>query len=311
MAILLTGASGFVGSRLIDVIDGDLIPVVRRASNLEGEVLKTIDGATNWAGVLERVDVIIHCAARVHVMNDDVQVPLAAFRAVNVEGAENLARQAARAGVKRFILLSSIKVNGECSLENAPFSEQDEANPQDPYAISKYEAEESLKEICAETGMEFVIIRPPLVYGAKVKANFRSMLKWLSFGVPLPLGAIKHNKRSLVYVDNLVDLIKVCIEHPAAANQTFLVSDDEDISTEELLRRNSRALGKKLHLFPVPEGLFNLVGKLVGRGDIGRRLADSLQVDISHTKMTLNWKPPHSLEYGLKETSDWFKNFKP
>ena len=311
MAILLTGASGFVGSRLIDVIDGDLIPVVRRASNLEGEVLKTIDGATNWAGVLERVDVIIHCAARVHVMNDDVQVPLAAFRAVNVEGAENLARQAARAGVKRFILLSSIKVNGECSLENAPFSEQDEANPQDPYAISKYEAEESLKEICAETGMEFVIIRPPLVYGAKVKANFRSMLKWLSFGVPLPLGAIKHNKRSLVYVDNLVDLIEICIEHPAAANQTFLVSDDEDISTEELLRRNSRALGKKLHLFPVPEGLFNLVGKLVGRGDIGRRLADSLQVDISHTKMTLNWKPPHSLEYGLKETADWFKNFKP
>lgn len=316
MKVLITGASGFVGSKCAENLGNNhAIRLVARAvkddaRNSNSVVIPSIDKNTDWGVHLLGIEIVIHCAARVHVMQDDAQDPLAAFREVNVEGTVNLARQAAEAGVKHFIFLSSIKVNGEWTSAGSAFSSQDKPNPQDPYAVSKFEAEEALKKVCTETGMEYVIIRPPLVYGPGVKANFRSMLKWLSKGVPLPLGSIKHNKRSLVYLDNLVDLIQVCIEHPAAANQTFLVSDDENVSTVELLQRTSSALGKKVCLLPVPLGLFDLVGKLLGKGDVGQRLSGSLQVDISHTKNTLNWKPPYSMEYGLKQTAEWCKSFK-
>lgn len=317
MKVLITGASGFVGSKCAEGLENNqAVRLAARSFNDQTKnsncvVIPSIDKNTDWSVHLGGIEAVIHCAARVHVMQDDAQDPPAAFREVNVEGTFNLARQAAEAGVNRFIFLSSIKVNGEWSKDGAAFSGQDKLNPQDPYAVSKFEAEEALKKVCTETGMEYVIIRPPLVYGPGVKANFRSMLNWLSKGVPLPLGSIKRNKRSLVYLDNLVDLIQVCIEHPAAANQTFLVSDDEDVSTVELLQRTSSALGKKACLLPVPLGLFDLVGKLLGKGDVGQRLSGSLQVDISHTKNTLNWKPPYSMEHGLKQTAEWCKSFKP
>jgi nucleoside-diphosphate-sugar epimerase len=240
-------------------------------------------------------------------MNESVSDPLQAFREVNVEGTANLAKHAAAAGVKRFIFLSSIKVNGEFSGLGAPFISSDEPAPEDPYGVSKNEAEQALKEICAETGMEFVIIRPPLVYGPGVKANFLSMLKWLSRGVPLPLGGIRKNKRSLVYLDNLVDLIRVCIEHPNAANQSFLVSDNHDVSTYELLANTASALNAPLRLLNIPPKWLGFAGKLLGKKDIEQRLSASLQVDISHTQQMLAWEPPYSMEEGLKHTAEWFK----
>lgn len=337
MNILLTGSNGFVGARVVELLDfQNVVCALRRQADpgnesFENEIAentlsenqtnnKTIavgdmDGTTNWAPCFNpenKINTVIHCAARVHIMDDDAEDPLSAFREVNVEGAVNLARQAALAGVKRFIFLSSIKVNGEFSDAKVAgkyqaFTLFDKPAPEDAYGISKLEAEEALKKICAETGMEYLIIRPPLVYGPGVKANFFSMLKWVSRGVPLPLGGIKGNKRSLVFVDNLVDLIKTCIEHPAAANQTFLVADDDDVSTRELLVRVAAALGLKSRLLNIPPSWLGLAGKLLGKKDIEQRLCASLQVDIAHTKSTLNWTPPYSMEEGLKQTADWYK----
>jgi nucleoside-diphosphate-sugar epimerase len=258
-----------------------------------------LNTATDLNSALEGVNVVIHAAARAHIMNDGAVDPLSEYRRVNVDGTLNLARQAAGAGVQRFIFVSSVKVNGELSSEQAPFYPNDTPAPEDAYGISKWEAEQGLKAIAKETGMEVVIVRPPLVYGPGVKGNFASMVKLVRKGVPLPLGSIR-NKRSLVAVDNLVDFIVTCIDHPAAANQVFMVSDGEDISTSELLRELGKAMGKPARLVPVPAGLLRLGATVLGKRAVAHRVLGSLQVDISDAKALLGWKPPVSLKEGLR-----------
>lgn len=306
--ILITGATGFIGSRLCEKIreDGGL---VRRALRCNGEqkgiVVGDIGPETDWSIALENIDCVVHLAARVHVMHEQTADPLCEFRRVNVVGTLNLARQAAAAGVQRFVYLSSIKVNGEKAQPGCSFSAEDIPTPVDPYGVSKHEAEQGLMALASEAKMEVVIIRPPLVYGEGVKANFLSMMRWLYKGVPLPLGAI-HNKRSLVALDNLVDLIVTCIEHPAAANQTFLVSDDEDLSTTELLWRMSVALGKPARLVPVPAWILQAGAALIGKRAMAQRLLGSLQVDISKTRDVLGWVPPIGMNEALKKTAKDF-----
>jgi len=251
------------------------------------------------SGVLHGADAVIHAAARAHVMKDEVADPLAEYRRVNVESTLNLARQAVAAGLTRFVFISSIKVNGEATASGAAFRVNDKPAPEDAYGLSKLEAEQGLKRLAAETGMEVVIIRPPLVYGPGVKGNFASMIKLVEKGLPLPFGAI-HNQRSLVGIDNLVDLIIRCIDHPAAANHVFLAGDGEDISTTELLRGAGKAMGKPARLIPVPAGLLQLGATLLGRKAMAQRLLGSLQVDISKTCELLDWKPPYTVEEGLK-----------
>jgi UDP-glucose 4-epimerase len=238
-------------------------------------------------------------------MSDTATDPLEEFRRVNVQGTLNLARQAAAVGVRRFVFVSSIKVNGESTQLGFPFTADDAPAPLDAYGVSKMEAEQGLRELAAQTGMEVVIIRPPLVYGPGVKANFAAMMRWLRRGVPLPLGAI-HNQRSLVALDNLVDLIVTCLTHPAAANQTFLVSDGEDVSTTELLRRMGKAMGHPARLLPVPTGLLKLAATIVGRRDMAQRLCGSLQVDIEKTRRLLDWTPPLSLDQGLRKAAEGY-----
>ena len=311
--ILLTGASGFIGNALANAVHDKGFTVrgaVRTKSKtilafIEQSDIGNISTDTNWRSALDEVDVVIHLAARVHVMQETANNSLEEFRNVNTYGTLNLARQAAELGVKRFIYLSSIKVNGDATLPESSFTPDDVFIPTDPYALSKYEAEQGLLKLSEETKMKVVIIRPPMVYGPNVKANFLSMMKWLYKGIPLPLGAI-HNKRSLVSLDNLVDLIITCIKHPEAANGVFLVSDDEDLSTTELLSRVSNALDKKPCLFPVNKKLLELCLKLIGKKDLALRLCGSLQVDISKTKKLLDWTPPVSVDSGLRKTAEYF-----
>ena len=299
MKILITGASGFVGKHLVNELnymkDISIVVVGKELLNVSADL--TAKNALRKA--LSGSDVVIHLAARVHIMQDKSANPLAVFRIVNVDATLNLARQLAAAGVKRFIFLSSIKVNGEFTLPGLPFTAYD-ANPQDPYGISKYEAEVGLHKIAAETGMQVVIIRPPLIYGTGVKANFASLLRMVKYGMPLPLGAITQNRRSFVALDNLIDLIITCINHPNASDQTFLVSDDEDVSTTDLLRKMAVAQGVSNRLLPVPVALLNSCAKLFGKQAIAHRLLGNLQVDISHTQKLLNWQPIISLDEGLR-----------
>jgi len=247
--------------------------------------------------VLSGVDVLIHAAARAHVVNDLEANPLVQYRRVNLEGTLNVARQAAAAGVRRFIFISSIGVNG--NINTRPFQADDRPNPAEPYAQSKWEAERGLVHLAAETGLEVVIIRPPLVYGFGAPGNFGSLVHWIEKGVPLPLGAIR-NKRSLVGIDNLVDLIIRCIDHPAAANQVFLAGDGEDLSTTELLRGVGEAMGKPARLIPVPAGMLQFGATLLGKKAMAQRLLGSLQVDISKTCELLDWKPPYTVQEGLR-----------
>jgi nucleoside-diphosphate-sugar epimerase len=305
MKVLVTGANGFVGQSLSAAlvfsqygVVAELRGLSKMQAGIEQVGVGSIDGMTNWGLALETVDVVVHLAARVHVMNDTISDPLAEFRKVNVEGTLNLARQAAAAGVKRFIFMSSVKVNGEVTALGSPFTEQNIANTQDAYAVSKYEAEQGLLEIAQQTGMEVVIIRPPLVYGAGVKANFASMMRVVKRGLPLPLGAI-HNKRSFVSVQNLVSLIMCCIDHPAAANQVFLVSDGYDLSTTELLRECAKALAVKSRLIPVPQKIIEFGANLVGKADVAQRLCGNLQVDITKARKLLGWSPLVSVSEGL------------
>ena len=300
MKLLITGANGFVGSALCAKAK-ETFSIIAATRAEVGE----IDKHTDWQTLLQGVDVVVHLAARVHIMNDNSKDPLNDFRLVNVEGTLNLAQQAVQAGVKRFIFISSIKVNGESTLLGQPFTADDAPNPQDAYGQSKYEAELALKQLAEKTGLEVVIIRPPLVYGVGVKANFYSMMCWLNRSVPLPLGAIK-NKRSLVALDNLVDLILTCTTHANAVNQTFLVSDDEDLSTTDLLRRMAKALGKKAYLLPIPSGLLEFAVRLIGKQAIAQRLCGSLQLDISKTRQLLNWTPPVSVDTALAQTARAF-----
>lgn len=233
--------------------------------------------------------------------------PLVEFQRVNVEGTLNLAKQAAETGVRRFVFVSSVKVNGEGTAAGHPFTASDTAAPQDPYGISKMEAEQGLCQIAADTGMEVVIVRPPLIYGPGVKANFASLMRAVQRGIPLPLASVTHNRRSFVALDNLVDLLITCIDHPAAANQTFLVSDGEDLSTADLLRRLGQAMEKPARLIPVPPSLLQVGANLLGKGDMAQRLLGNLQVDISHTRNTLNWHPPISVDEGLRRAAAGLK----
>lgn len=304
--ILVTGASGFVGGQLMTrLADQQSVPVlgaVRAGSenHYSGFVsVGEINGDTDWSEALLGQRVIVHTAARAHIMGDKAADPLTEFRKVNVAGTLNLARQAASAGVERFVFLSSIKVNGEQTRPGQRFNPDDEPAPEDPYGMSKWEAELGLRKVAEETGMEVVIIRPPLVYGPGVKGNFASMQRLVARGLPLPLGAI-HNKRSLVALDNLIDLIITCVDHPAAANQVFLAGDGEDLSTSELLRRVGKAMGQPARLLPVPACLLQLGASILGKKAMAQRLLGSLQVDISKTREVLGWEPPVSVDEGLR-----------
>ena len=310
--ILVTGATGFVGRALCERLKGhDALriavrnPVAGAWAEPSDVVQAALDPAQDWRPALEGITTIVHCAARVHVMNDDAADPLREFRRINADGTLRLAAQAAEAGAGRFVFISSIKVNGERTVPGQPFTAAQAPDPIDPYGVSKWEAEQQLRQLSAETGMKLVIIRPVLVYGPGVKANFLSMMKWLYKGVPLPLGAI-HNKRSLVSLDNLVDLIVTCIDHPRAANQTFLVSDGEDLSTTELLQRMSQALGKQPRLLPVPAWMLETAAKFAGKQSIAQRLCGSLQDDISYTRERLGWTPPVSVDAALRKTAQHF-----
>lgn len=311
--ILVTGASGFIGDALCGKLSA-LAPLRASVRNEHSfnfsenvEISKaSLSMDQDWTSVLDGISVVIHCASRVHVVNECAIEPLFEFRQVNVLGTLNLARQAAKAGVKRFIFISSIKVNGEFTDLGHPFSVEQSPFPIDPYGVSKYEAELALIELANESGMELVIIRPPLVYGPGVKANFLSMMKLVLSNIPLPFGGITQNRRSFIFLDNLVDVITLCIRHPAAANQIFLVSDDDDISTAELLRRMAAALGRPSRLFQAPSALIKLAARLTGMGDINLRLLSSLQVDIKKTKDLLGWSPPVSVDEGLRQTAAHF-----
>jgi nucleoside-diphosphate-sugar epimerase len=316
--IALTGATGFVGRavirHLLDRADCLLRVAVRGdypAPNDRVEVVQTSSLApdTQWHNFVNGADVIIHTAARVHVMDETADDPAVAYHHVNVAGTLNLAEQAAAAGVKRFIFISSIKVNGESTRSGSPFLADGAANPSDPYGVSKYEAEQALRLLAVRTGMEVVIIRPVLVYGPGVKANFRSMMRWLDKGIPLPLGAID-NRRSLVALDNLVDLIATCIKHPAAANQTFLVSDGHDLSTTELLQHMARALNRSPRLIPIPMWMLSAAASVLGKQTISQRLCGSLQVDIAKTCTMLDWTPPVSVEEAMTKTAHYFLEHK-
>jgi nucleoside-diphosphate-sugar epimerase len=304
--VLLTGATGFLGQHICSTLYLEqqiLLTTVYRSvkpSNSENSfMVSSLDSDTSWEEALKGQDVVIHAAARAHIMSDASLDPLTEYRRVNVDGSLNIARQAAESGVKRFIYISSIKVNGESTQPGKPHRFDDPPFPEDPYGVSKAEAESGLLKISAETGMEIVIIRPPLVYGKDVKGNFASLLKLTLKRLPLPLGCI-NNQRSMVYVQNLVDLIVTCIDHPKAANKVFLVSDDEDLSTSDLLQRLGQAANRPARLINVPASFLKFCARLLGKEPSVERLTGSLQVDISHTKATLDWKPPYTVDEGLK-----------
>jgi nucleoside-diphosphate-sugar epimerase len=315
--VLVTGATGFVGNRLLQHLV--TLPglhargAVRRGNAVvppgaESVIVGNLDAVTDWTTATAGIDVVVHCAARVHVMSDTAADPLAEFRRVNVDGTLRLAEQAAEAGVKRFVFISSIKVNGEATKPGHPFTATDPASPVDAYGQSKLEAEQRLLKLASETGMEVVIIRPVLIYGPGVKANFRSMMSWLRKGVPLPLGAID-NRRSLLGVDNLTDLIVCCMKHPDAANEIFLASDGADLSTSDMLKAMGRALGKPARLIPLPSAWLQSAARLAGREAVAQRLCGSLQVDIEKNKRLLGWAPPHSVDNCFKTAAvDYLEN---
>ncbi len=326
MKILLTGATGFIGRALVDEllekghevnaiireISGDLPTQVNQfilhdldvlLHENSGESLEVVSRA------LQGVEVVIHTVARVHILKELSTNPLSDNRRINRDVTLALARKAAQSGIKRFVFLSSIKANGESTQIGKPFTSEDDFVPVDHYGLSKYEAEQGLLALAKETNMEVVIIRPPLVYGPGVKANFATMLRWVRKGIPLPLGAT-HNKRSLVALDNLVDFIICCIDHPRAANEVFLISDDEDVSTTELLQKAAKAFGRKIYLIPIPVWLMRFVAKLLGKSDVANRLFDSLQIDSSKARDLLRWKPVITMDEQLQKTADTYLNEK-
>lgn len=304
MTTLITGANGFVGSGLVEQFKMDgrgHVGVVRKGSERPGLMVgPALDGMADWSALLSNVNTVVHCAARVHVMRGTDAVSMSAFLAINTAGTLNLARQAATDGVRRFVFLSSVKVNGEETAAGHPFGPADTPSPQDVYGTSKADAEAGLRAIASETGMELVIIRPPLVYGPGAKGNFAALMRAVARGLPLPFGSVTNNRRSLVALGNLVDLTMTCIDHPAAANQTFMVSDGEDLSTADLLRRIGAAMGKPSRLLNIPPSLLEVAAAMVGKRAVARRLLGNLQVDISHTCRTLGWRPPVSVDEGLR-----------
>lgn len=312
MKILITGADGYVGRELVNYVVSRGLDVTKATRFTkffpDGSLsigVGAIDKYTKWENALNGCDRVVHLAARAHIMNERSPSPLSLYRSVNVDGTLSLARQAARSGICRFVFVSSIGVNGKQTFDN-PYFADGPTLPHSPYAISKLEAEQGLREIEAETGMEIVIIRPPLVYGPNAPGNFGSLLRWVARGAPLPFGAI-HNKRSFVGLDNLTDLLFNCLTHPAAAGQNFLVSDGEDVSTSQLLRRTAQAMGKQAVLLPVPVGLLHWSAALAGKRDMAQRLCGSLQVDIGKTRHLLSWAPPLTLDQGLKKAVEGLK----
>jgi len=305
--ILVTGATGFVGRALCAELAARGLPArpVSRRPAPGCSAIGDIGPDTDWTQALQGVTHVVHLAARVHVMDDRAADPLAEFRRANVAATLRLARQAAAAGVRRLVFVSSVKVNGEETQPGQPFTADDVPRPQDPYGVSKLEAEQGLLELARETGMEVAIVRPPLVYGPGVGANFRSMLRWVQRGVPLPLGGV-HNRRTLVALDNLADLVILCLDHPAAANQVFLAGDGEDLSTPELLRRVAKALGTRVRLLPVPPLLLRSAAALVGKGGVARRLCGSLQLDTAKTRQLLGWTPRVGVDEALRRTAQEF-----
>ena len=316
MLIAVTGAAGFVGCALVKALSARGLPVrglirTRNSlscsshSNFENFIVGDIHARTDWSHSLRDVDCVIHCAARAHILREVASNPLAAYRIVNVAGTRHLAEQAAALGVKRLVYLSSVKVHGEKTEAGSRFARDDKPMPEDAYGVSKWEAEQALREVSARTGLEIVIVRPPLVYGPGVKGNFRRLLGLAASGAPLPFGAVC-NRRSLAGLANLVDLLIRCVDHPAAAGQTLLVSDDHDLSTPALIRGLRRALGKSPRLLPVPPSILRLVGRITGKAAEVERLIGSLQVDITHTREVLGWTPPVSVDEGLRQTAKWY-----
>ncbi len=317
MKVLVTGANGFVGAALCRALaqQGHAVRRALRAPQAEKvfeepgaetAAVGNIDAQTEWVTALQGMDAVIHLAARVHVMQEAAGDPLAEYRRVNVAGTERLARAAAAAGVKRLVYVSSIKVNGESTVFGKKFTEQDVPAPQDHYGISKLEAEQALYKVARETGLEVVIVRPPLVYGPGVKGNFLEMLSVLGKRIPLPLASVR-NQRSLVYLGNLVDALVVCMSHPGAAGQAYLVSDGADISTPELLRALAAGVGLPVRLLPFPAGLLGVLARLAGKGAQADRLLGSLQVDSGKIRRELNWTPPYTLQQGLQATAEWYR----
>lgn len=307
LKILVTGANGLVGRALCRHLQQqgcEIYAVVRgTCADLHANhvfTIKALNQETNWAPLLEGIDVVVHLAARVHVMQDEAADPEMEYRQVNVSASLHLAREAARAGVSRMVFLSSVKANGESTPQGKPLKESDVAKPQDAYGRSKLEAEQAMRQIASATGLGLVIIRSPLVYGPGVKANFASLMRLVARAWPLPLGGID-NRRSLVGLDNLIDFVTLCVSHPDATHQTFFVSDGHDLSTTELVRAMAEAARVKCRLIPVPASLLMFVGSCLGRGEAMRRLCDNLQVDISKAKALLGWTPPYSVRAGLEQ----------
>lgn len=310
-SVLVTGATGFIGRSLVSSLSGNpavsVTAAVRKNSDTLPDHIKQLPGLdigpeTSWERALLGITHVVHLAGVATSPALQGSSAASAYQQVNVDGTLNLATQAAHAGVKRFVFISSVKVNGELTEQGRPFHHGANPAPEDAYGISKWEAEQGLLELAKTTAMEIVIIRPPLVYGPGVKGNFRSLITWIAKGVPLPLGAI-HNKRSLFALDNLVDLVVTCIDHPAAANQVFLVSDGQDLSTTELLRRVGQALGKPARLLPMPSGILTFGASLLGKKAMAQRLCGNLQVDSSYTCETLGWQPPFSVDEALNKTA--------
>lgn len=313
MKVLVVGASGFVGGHLIRRLATDGVPLRAGLHRNRGDLPAGTDVAENvdlegpfdWSSAVAECDAVVHLGARVHVMRESGANALDAYRRVNVNGTLSLARHAAAAGVRRFVFLSSIKVCGESTPPDAPFAETAVPNPQDPYGLSKLEAEHGLLELSRVSGMQVVVLRPPLIYGPGVRANFLSMMRWLRRGVPLPLGGIE-NRRSLIGVGNMVDLICACLRHPAAAGEVFMASDGEDLSTPELLRRLALALDTKARLLTVPVGLLEGAAALAGQRALAHRLCLSLCLDSKKAQRLLGWRPPFSVDEELQRTARAF-----
>ena len=306
MDLLLTGANGFVGSRLAAALESNpeinLTAIIRRSVEVRFNnviVVQGIDANTDWSEAVKGQNIILHAAARTHIMKDDAANSMAKYHRINVEGTLNLARQAAAGGVIRFVFISSIKVNGEATKTGVPFTADDTPKPINKYGISKWEAERGLLQLAADTGMEVVIIRPPLVYGPNAKGNFAKLSALIAKEVPLPLAKIE-NKRSFVAIDNLIDLIITCLYHPKAANQAFLASDGQDLSTPEFLNGMAIAMGRDAKLFPLPSPLLSLAASLIGKKYEANSLLGSLQIDIAKTRDVLNWSPVIGIEEGLQ-----------
>ena len=303
MKVLVTGANGFIGSALcthLYDLGHEVVPIVRGGYEFPHAQTALLNDDQMWKSVLNRCDVIIHLAGRAHVMRESDPDPLRAFRAANLETTMKLVVRAAEAGVKRFIFISSIKVNGEETMLGEVFKPDDSPRPLDPYAVSKYETEKALLSYALRTQLKVIIIRPPLVYGPSAKGNFATLLKCITEGIPLPLSAITNNRRSLVSLSNLMDLIVRCMVHPNASNQIFLASDGEEISTHDLVLRLSKALGVKPRLFYVPPLALKASAMVFNKFDLYRRLCGSLQVDISKNQMLLDWNPPNTLDDGIR-----------